>query len=293
MNIFLELLIIIFFFQYNFLSSQEIDVETNKYFHPDNILIFADHLFNECDYARALTEYKRYISYTKSDMLNNFLTKYKLAKCQQMLGDYTESDFYLRDLITHRLSDSLQDNCYYQIGYNYFLQKKHQVAIDFYKKNINKIIMRETKVKINNLIALSHLYRKQFKNSISILEANDADKVSKILLSEARLGQSLKFKSPLISGILSAVLPGAGRIYCNRPGDGLYSIILIGLLAYQSWDGFNNNANRSTKGYIYGSLAVGFYVANIYGSIISAKIVNKKLEEDYINDIWIKVDFYF
>lgn len=88
-------------------------------------------------------------------------------------------------------------------------------------------------------------------------------------------GVSLKKKSPALAGVMSSLIPGTGRMYANDYKDGLISIAFIGLTAYQSYLRFNKNGIKSPGGWIYGGLSFGFYVANIVGSVQSAKIFNR------------------
>lgn len=86
----------------------------------------------------------------------------------------------------------------------------------------------------------------------------------------------LKTKSPALAGIMSALIPGTGRLYTRDYKDGLISLIFVGGAGYQSYTRFRKNGINSVGGWIYGALATGFYLANIYGSAKSAKYFNSK-----------------
>src|SRR5690606_34905714 len=89
-------------------------------------------------------------------------------------------------------------------------------------------------------------------------------------------GLALKRKSPAVAGIMSAVIPGSGRVYARDYKDGLISLLFIGGTAFQSYRRFHDKGIKSVGGWIYGGISFGFYVANIYGSVQSAKIFNAK-----------------
>lgn len=95
------------------------------------------------------------------------------------------------------------------------------------------------------------------------------------LRSLAKKGTTLPRKSPALAGFLSTLLPGAGKLYADRPLDALFSLSLIGSLAVMSGLGFAEDGLRSVKGWAYGSLAFGFHVGNIYGAIQAAKGFNR------------------
>ncbi len=83
-------------------------------------------------------------------------------------------------------------------------------------------------------------------------------------------------KSPAASAALSAIVPGLGKIYSHDWKDGLLSLLFVATNAWQSYRGFSKNGISSVTGWVFGSLAVGFYTANIFGSWKSASIFNSK-----------------
>jgi len=83
-------------------------------------------------------------------------------------------------------------------------------------------------------------------------------------------------KSPAASVALSAVVPGLGKIYSHDWKDGLLSLLFVATNAWQSYRGFSKNGTRSVTGWVFGTLAVGFYSANLFGSWKSAKVYNAK-----------------
>ncbi len=81
-------------------------------------------------------------------------------------------------------------------------------------------------------------------------------------------------KSPGAAVALSAIVPGMGKIYAHDWKDGLMSLLFVATNAYQSYRGFSKNGIGSATGWIFGTLAAGFYTANLFGSWKSAKIYN-------------------
>lgn len=83
-------------------------------------------------------------------------------------------------------------------------------------------------------------------------------------------------KSPAASLVLSAMVPGLGKIYANDWKDGLLSLLFVATNAWQSYRGFSKNGVSSFTGWLFGGLAVGFYSANLFGSWKSANVYNSK-----------------
>ena len=87
---------------------------------------------------------------------------------------------------------------------------------------------------------------------------------------------NLPQKSPLLAGILSTIVPGLGKVYTGHTVDGVLSFVSIATLTYAAVDGFISEGSGSVRGYIYGCLAGGLYLGNIYGSALSASIVREE-----------------
>lgn len=94
---------------------------------------------------------------------------------------------------------------------------------------------------------------------------------------------SLKYKHAGIALTLSAVVPGAGKAYTKNWGDALLSFVTNGALIFQAYRGFDKGGVNSAYGWVFGSLAFGFYTGNLYGSYKASKVYNAKLDEDISN----------
>jgi len=226
---------------------------------------FADFLFNSGLYEQAAGEYERLFYYDKSEVA------------------------YLKRLIT----------CYARIGKNADLKsridlieaKDPEVARSYYA-----LLMQLDKPQ-----ELKALYAKQ-RGLFSDTEQLEIDLWSSISdrnwseVKTTTLGDDLHYYSPIASEIgkhkyknpnaaaaLSALIPGAGRLYANDAKDGIVSLLFVGSFAYQSYRRFRDKGTEAVGGWIYGGLALGFYISNIYGSYQSARYYNKKLDEKIYN----------
>jgi TM2 domain-containing membrane protein YozV len=87
------------------------------------------------------------------------------------------------------------------------------------------------------------------------------------------------YKSSALAGILSAVIPGSGKIYVGEWGDGITAFLVTGLLAFLAYDNFR--ADHTTRAWIFTGLGAFFYAGNIYGSIASAQIFNARIDFEF------------
>jgi hypothetical protein len=92
-----------------------------------------------------------------------------------------------------------------------------------------------------------------------------------------------------LSGLLSTIVPGSGKLYAGKPTEALGAFIPIasfGLLAAESY----NKAGIKSVGFIsFASLFTIFYLGNIWGSMSTVKIRNTSIEINYEKNISINM----
>jgi putative membrane protein insertion efficiency factor len=81
-------------------------------------------------------------------------------------------------------------------------------------------------------------------------------------------------RSSLLAGILSAILPGSGKIYAGRTADGVFSLVSIAFFGWQSAHAFDEHGASSAKGWTLAGVTAWFYGGNIYGSTVAARLQN-------------------
>jgi TM2 domain-containing membrane protein YozV len=76
-------------------------------------------------------------------------------------------------------------------------------------------------------------------------------------------------KSPLLAGLMSAILPGTGRIYAGRMLDGLMGMWMMYLVGNSAYNAIKDK--RPIAGPLFG-IAAGFvYLGEVYGGWRAAK----------------------
>ena len=99
----------------------------------------------------------------------------------------------------------------------------------------------------------------------------------------------IRRKSPALAGTLSGVIPGMGQAYSKRWGNGVTYFLFCGIMAAQSWEGYNKGGFRDPQFIIFSTAFLGLYIANIYGSVIHTKRYNAKIETDFRNRVLVEV----
>ncbi len=96
---------------------------------------------------------------------------------------------------------------------------------------------------------------------------------------------SEKQKSPFTGGVLSALIPGAGKVYAGRKANGIYTFLITSIMAAQTVEAYRKDGPRSARFIIYGSLLSSFYIGNIWGSALAVKVVRNERRDAIKNQI--------
>jgi hypothetical protein len=92
--------------------------------------------------------------------------------------------------------------------------------------------------------------------------------------------QNSKRKSPFIAGALSAIIPGLGKFYTGKNGEGVAAFLKVAPLAAIAVENYSKNGWKDPQFLIFSSLFGLFYIGNIWGSALSAQIVyNERINE--------------
>lgn len=92
-------------------------------------------------------------------------------------------------------------------------------------------------------------------------------------------------KSPFVAGLMSAIIPGSGKIYAGKTGAGIAS--MIGNIGFGliTWENYRKSGIADAKTIIFGSIFAVNYVSNIYGSVVSVKVTKQEHEDAIHNQI--------
>lgn len=255
------ILCILFF--YSILFSQQIDLNSSQ-----NIKLFADFLFCQKDYLRAIDEYEKYLAVIKNDSV-----EFKIAYGYLEMGDYQNA--------LYKFSTITSSSVFYDVSgleklKSYFLLQDSQSLLtetDSIIKSNSNYIQNALKLKNSFLLWQDNLFEKH-----DFLLPFTSDE--KIKMSEFyEWKKNPPFKSETLAGILSAIIPGSGKIYTQNYSDGITAFLLTGIFGYIAYTNFDHHHN--VRAWIFTGVTAGFYAGNIYGSIASAQIFNAKINFEF------------
>lgn len=108
---------------------------------------------------------------------------------------------------------------------------------------------------------------------------------------------SHKDKSPALAGILSAIIPGSGKCYVGRVGEGIMSLATTGIFALQAWEGYRKDGPGSVRFITFSTIFGVFYTANIWGTVVSVQMekerFTKKTNESILVNMHIPLRIFY
>jgi tetratricopeptide (TPR) repeat protein len=239
---------------------------------PSNIKKFADYLFCTDDYLRAALEYEKYLSSYYNDTV-----EFKIGLSYSKIGNYStavewfnkinNNSRFFADAGNEYFKSLLQSGNYYNFRKNY---SKNNL-------NKNKIINGE------KLFYFSYFFTDdKLPPEVDFLKPFNSKEENAIKEFYERK-MDPPYKSITAAVIMSALIPGSGKIYTGQVGDGIIAAISTCLCGYLAYDNFK--AKHDFRGWIFSGLTAFFYAGNIYGSAASAQIYNAGIRFDFQNDV--------
>lgn len=221
---------------------------------------FAKFLFEENDYFRCITELKRELyENEKADTIkitNLIVTNYL------MIGENNKA---INEAFKY-VSNS-ED-----IEYNYllalYLEKKYEIIDTF-------SLMENSKGQV--LKDLSLIFQNELLRSDTIRLNEESKKIFDGYL-------KIKKKNPYFAMFLSAIVPGLGRFYSERTGDGAFSFMTVvtpALIALY----YKTLTENDLAFYISMGTFGMFYIGELYGAFNSANIYHKNKTEEYYKKV--------
>src|SRR3990172_1247630 len=255
-----------------------------------NVFGFAESLYEEADYFRAIGEYKRYQFFYPSGDLGE-RAAFRIAESYFKAKRWPEA-IAACNLFISKYRDSLR---YYEMlylkGRVEKLDKKNREAL----RTFDLIINAQDPTYSDKAIyqkALVMLERADWHGTrnylLQVPKESPLNLTAAAFLSELDNVDKLPHKSPRTAGILAAVLPGTGHLYTERPRDALVAFLLNGSFIWGAVELFRHD--NYAAGGILTFFELGWYGGNIYSAVSSAHKYNQQIQDEFIRNI--KDKFY-
>lgn len=250
---------------------------------PENIKLFADYLFCDRDYLRAIDEYEKY-----SNFFDNDTIRFKIALAFSSMDEHTNA---LKNF--NKLSEASQ---LYQLSQ--IEELKSFFKLKLFPQLSSKVseihnLKSEYSLNADKILNFSYLLNNYSIPSEKLFLEPFNDQEKPIVQNFYLRKTNPDYKSEILAGIYSAIIPGLGKIYTENYSDGITAFLITGIFSYLAYTNFEHK--HLTRAWIFTAASAGFYAGNIYGSVASAQIFNVKVNFDFINDVnsFIEAKNYF
>ena len=250
---------------------------------PENTFAFAESLFAEGDYFRAITEYKRVLFFSPQEK-TAVSCRFRIGESYYRAKRWEEAIESFRDFAIRYPDDPRTAQALYLKGLAEKELKRFDAALETFAG-----LMKDNKVS-----ELSD--RAAYQTALVYIEAEDWEKAAQSLKRipgdspvnrnatrlAAGLGEigSLPRKSPGTAGLLAAVLPGAGHLYTERPKSAAVAFLLNATFIAAAVELFRKDNN--VLGGIVTFVEAGWYIGNIYSAANSAHKYNKNQKDEFL-----------
>lgn len=239
---------------------------------------FVEYLYNSNQYKHVI-DYLQHIKHNQQNMISADSANFMIGKSYYHLQEHVNSNQYLQkvspSVVNYNESRFLINinaiyNEDFKTGYNALndLEVEDSIVADlkYFELSGLALLNRDLAAyeNFNQRITQNYYY---FSNERASLQT---------VAEELR---NKKLKSPWIAGVATAIIPGAGKFYAGKRGQGIYSFVISMFLALQVWESYRIDGIESSRFIIYGSLFSLFHAGNIWSSALTVKNYNNEYNE--------------
>ncbi|MEO5332645.1 MAG: tetratricopeptide repeat protein [Magnetococcus sp. YQC-5] len=256
---------------------------------PEEVFAYARDLEALGDHRRAATEYGRYVSAAKRTPEQEFPRleegMYRLA---MNLAQAKETDAALRafaDLGAVFPRSRYIPRALFRMGQIY----EQEGAVGEAKQRYHHLVAMGMDTELSALSRLRLAWLALGKPGEEALARQHLQGVkhpryaeqAKGMLHEVDALPDLPYKDPWVAGSMTAVLPGAGHLYLDRPKDAGLALLSNALLITGSVQAFSKGI--SGLGALLAVLEAGWYSGTVFSAVSLAHKHNQRLRDDRVN----------
>lgn len=253
-------------------------------YQPQMIKSFADDLYQNGFWDEAESEYKRYLFIYDNEQIDNECI-FKLETIYNENNNLDGSEWIFKTFY-NEVSTEIAEKIFIDCTRMSFKKRDKNLFNSFYtliKPNFSKDIQLLMPISIslldNNLPLAQELLSQAAQEYTIFTASND-------------FAKSIKTKNPALALTLSILLPGSGKWYTGSFSSFATSFLTIGgFTAGTIYTGIKYEW-KNWRPYVFGSLALIFYISDIYGSYKSAQRYNEaqmRLLSESVDEIYEKI----
>lgn len=195
-----------------------------------------------------------------------------------MLRSDTSNHFYEQARFYAAICASNQHNISYsnQILYNTHLTNDVHQSLRFFELSGNALLQNDLKT----------------YDSLRVLNTNDYYALQEPQATMDELAQDIKDFNPrskFLAAAFSTVVPGLGKVYAGKYGEGISAFLISGLLGVVTWENYRKDGLTNWKTLVAGTVFTTYYIGNIWGSYFSVQMKRQEFYDQVHHQILINM----
>jgi TolA-binding protein len=252
----------------------------------EKMMSFADSLYSQKDYYRAITEYERVIFFYPQHPLAK-VANFQIAESYFKGEKYDQAINLFDKLAKDNPSEETGIKSLFRLGEVHYQKSDYEKAKSSFAQFVEKYPGDSRVDSARMKIGWSSLSEGDWNEAVKEFQTIPSDsplhRQAEGLAEEAKHYPEIPKKSPALAGVLSGLLPGAGQLYINKPRDSLISFLLNGAFIWASAESFRHHNN--TTGGVLLFFEAGWYMGNIYNAVNGAKKYNLRAEDSFLDKL--------
>lgn len=257
----------------------------------EHLFGFAESLYEEGDYFRAIGEYKRYLylSFSGSRVPPENRAEratFRIAESYFHAKRWPEAIVACNQFLTKYPASPRYFEMLYLKGRIEKLSGRYDDAVRTFELIVaaDAPNYRDKAVYQKALVLLERTDWTGAQNALGqIPQSSPLFPSASVFAAEIEKKEYLPHKSPVTAGILAAVLPGAGHLYAERPRDALVAFLLNGAFMWGTVELMQHD--NYVAGGILAFFELGWYTGNIYSAVSSVHKFNRAKEDNLIQKL--------
>jgi tetratricopeptide (TPR) repeat protein len=256
--------------------------QTSVVITADDQFRFAENYFQRGEYYRAISEYERFIHFfPKEPRVES--ARYKIGLSCFEGRHFKDAVQSFSGLIEQYHDTELSMKSYLKMSECYVKLKEFDEALNTLEALLKIAQDQDTKDEALYRRGWIYLETNEWEKaqaSFDQISPKNRDEYRLQELSEEmKKKELLKTKNPTAAG-LSAIVPGAGHLYCGRKRDAMVAFLLNGAMIFAAVEAFDND--NEALGGLLTFFEIGLYSGNIYSAVNSAHKYNRKQKHDFL-----------
>jgi len=252
---------------------------------PDASLHFAEHLFAERDYYRAITEYKRYL-FTEPGSPRASWVRFRIGEAYLEGGKLDAAGNIFAELARSYPGTRLGYWALLARARAFYLQGRLMQAwgvLDDLSLDGTSDELRGVALYLKGCVQLkAETPDKARRSFLSIAATHKLADRAGLLAARTQKFSNLPSKSPVLAGLLSLV-PGLGHAYLGEYSIALTAFMWNGLFGFAAYDAFSRGYYG--LGTLAATLELLWYSGTIYGAVSGAERYNRDARMNFLDDL--------